>query len=486
MFSKNTRESVKSALMADLEVSSEARNDRYLGLPISMGRSKVLTFNYLKERVWKKIQGWKEKLLSKAGKDVLIKAVAQAIPSYAMSCFDLTKTLYDDIGSMICRFWWSQQDKENKMHWLSWELMCSRKEKGGLGYRDLHLFNLAMLARQGWRLLMDPTSLCAQVLQAKYYPSGDPLMAIEKPGISYSWRSILRGFGALKEGLIWRVGDGARINIWCDPWLPYGTTRRPITPKGRCLLNKVSELLDPYTGNWDEELVREIFWEEDVQHILSVPVKQGYSDSLAWHNDVKGLFSVKSAYHVLEDGRERKNVRQAGSTSSENSAVRGYYWNRLWKIDCMPKVKQFLWRLAHNSLPLRMNISRRGMKIDTRCPICWRQDEDGGHCFLKCKWVKICWQQLGLEDVRLHLLTLSSAKEVVGHILQMNQTKQQLTISLLWVWWLSRNKANVGERMLSVNEVVSRTSVSAVEIYKDSQDHVNTRGTGGGRHQLMS
>jgi len=81
-----------------------------------------------------------------------------------------------------------------------------------------------------------------------------------------------------------------------------------------------------------------------------------------------------------------------------------------------------------------------------------------------------------LEDVRLHLLTLSSAKEVVGHILQMNQTKQKRTISLLWVWWLSRNKANVGERMLSVNEVVSRTSVSAVEIYKDSQDHVNIRG----------
>jgi len=58
-----------------------------------MGRSKIRTFEYLKERVWKRIQGWKEKLLSKAGKGVLIKAVAQAIPSYAMSCFDLTKTI---------------------------------------------------------------------------------------------------------------------------------------------------------------------------------------------------------------------------------------------------------------------------------------------------------------------------------------------------------------------------------------------------------
>jgi len=60
-----------------------------------MGRSKASLFAYLKERVWKHIQGWKEKLLSKAGKEMLIMAVAQAIPSYAMSCFDLTKSLCD-------------------------------------------------------------------------------------------------------------------------------------------------------------------------------------------------------------------------------------------------------------------------------------------------------------------------------------------------------------------------------------------------------
>jgi hypothetical protein len=76
------------------------------------------------------LQGWKEKLLSKVGKEILIKVVAQAIPTYAMSCFDLTKTLCDDIGTMIGRFCWAQQDKENKMHWLSWECLCNRKEKG--------------------------------------------------------------------------------------------------------------------------------------------------------------------------------------------------------------------------------------------------------------------------------------------------------------------------------------------------------------------
>jgi hypothetical protein len=146
MFSNNTREEVREGVMHSLDIGTEARNEKYLGLPIYMRKSKVQTFSYIKDKVRKRIQGWKEKLLSRAGMDVLIKAVAQSIPTYAMSCFDLTKTLCDDIGMMIARFWCAQQENENKLHWISWERMCSRKEKGGLGYRDLHLFNLVMLA----------------------------------------------------------------------------------------------------------------------------------------------------------------------------------------------------------------------------------------------------------------------------------------------------------------------------------------------------
>ena len=86
MFNRNARIADKQQVMTALDIAVEAWNEKYLGLPVYMGKSKVRTFAYLKDTIWKRVQGWKEKLLSKAGKEILIKAVAQAIPRYAMSC----------------------------------------------------------------------------------------------------------------------------------------------------------------------------------------------------------------------------------------------------------------------------------------------------------------------------------------------------------------------------------------------------------------
>ena len=107
MFSKGTANAAKRKFKSALDIKDEAYSQRYLGLPVYLGRSKSKAFGYLKERIWKLIQGWEEKFLSRAGKEILVKAVAQAIPIYAMSCFDITKTFYDEICSMVCRYWWN-------------------------------------------------------------------------------------------------------------------------------------------------------------------------------------------------------------------------------------------------------------------------------------------------------------------------------------------------------------------------------------------
>lgn len=356
-------------------------------------------FAYLKDRVWKRIPGWKEKLLSKAGKEVLIKVVAQAIPSYAMSCFDLTKSLCDEISSMICRYWWAQQENEKKLHWLSWQKLTSRKEKGGLGYRDLHLFNLA--------------SLCARLLRAKYWPDGNIMEAKEGPGISYTYRSMLCRLRAMENGIIWRIENGQNVRIWEDPWIPAGITRRPRTPRGSILLSKVSELIDPHTGLWDEQLInKDLFWEEDVANILVMPVQCDRDDFVAWHFDPKGMFSVKSAYHILEDREEMLMTRQTGeSSAARNNNEGSNIWKRIWRLPATPKIKQFLWRVAHNSLAFKLNIRRRGILLDTRCPVCFRYDEDGRHCFLKCKPARHCWRELQLEAERASLLEAVSSED---------------------------------------------------------------------------
>jgi hypothetical protein len=140
-------------------------------------------------------------LLSMAGKEILIKAIAQAIPTYAMACFDLTKSFCDQVRTMISRYWWSQQDR-NKIHWLSWDLLSKPKYDEGLGFRDLYVLNIAMLAKQGWRLIHNPDSLCSQILRAKYFPNGNIFQAKANADISYTWHSILKGIDHVKKGMI--------------------------------------------------------------------------------------------------------------------------------------------------------------------------------------------------------------------------------------------------------------------------------------------
>jgi hypothetical protein len=121
MFSPNTRENDCVQVMQALNFQKQTMNDSYMGMPVHVGRRRSKVFAYLKERIWLRIQGWKEKMLSWAGKEILIKAVAQAIPTFVMGCFDITKEMCDQISTMIGWYWSSNQNKDNKIHWIGWE-----------------------------------------------------------------------------------------------------------------------------------------------------------------------------------------------------------------------------------------------------------------------------------------------------------------------------------------------------------------------------
>jgi hypothetical protein len=107
------------------------------------------------------------KFLSQAGKEIFLKAVIQAIPTYSMSVFLLPKTLCQEINAQMQKFLWGHQNK-SKVHWMSWSRLGRSKNDGGMGYRDLGCFIKVLLAKQGWRLWNQPNSFLAQIMEAKY------------------------------------------------------------------------------------------------------------------------------------------------------------------------------------------------------------------------------------------------------------------------------------------------------------------------------
>lgn len=220
LFSSNVRRDKQAELKGLLGVHEDIRHSKYLGLPSLVGRSKKSVFKFVKDKVGKRIQGWSTKLLSRAGKAVMLKNVAQAIPAYCMSCFLLPKTLCQEIERIMNAYWWSSNSANTKgVRWLSWDRMSMTKKQGGMGFRNLYGFNLALLGKHCWNFLRNPGTLVARVYKARYFPHCHLMNACKNGGSSYIWAGIWEAKEVMAEGYRWILGDGQSIDICNDPWL---------------------------------------------------------------------------------------------------------------------------------------------------------------------------------------------------------------------------------------------------------------------------
>lgn len=190
-FSPNTNAILVDAIKMILTIPVVHRHDFYLGLPTVYLKSRRLQFRYLVEKVDKRTQGWGHKYFSVGGKEVLIKSILQSIPSYAMSCFRIPKSVCEEIERICANFWWGIENGKRKMHWRSWDFLCKPKSMGGLGFRKMDEFNRALLANQFWRLVQNPTSLAAKVLKGRYFRHGDIMNAGIGNNPSFIWRSLI-------------------------------------------------------------------------------------------------------------------------------------------------------------------------------------------------------------------------------------------------------------------------------------------------------
>ena len=96
-----------------------------------------------------------------------------------------------------------------------------RKKEGGLGLRDLRLFNLALIGKQGWNLLTKPHTLVARVFKEKYFASRDYLSSNLGYNPSFVWKSIWSEKEVVRLGNRMRIRFGEITSVWNDPWVRH-------------------------------------------------------------------------------------------------------------------------------------------------------------------------------------------------------------------------------------------------------------------------
>jgi hypothetical protein len=326
------------------------------------------------------LKGWKVKFLSQAGKEVLLKAVVQAIPTYSIGVFQLSVALCKELNKLMHNFWWTHMTNRSQIHWMSLEKMGRSKSIGGLGFRDLTFFNKALLAKQGWRLLQDLNSMVAKILQAKYFPNSTFLQANLGSKPSYVWRSLFNSRELLVQGMIWRVGDGKSIQVWGDRWLPNQTSyavqsiQNIISPNA-----KVADLIDGELKGWNLSLIKEIFDEDEAKAICQIPLSPGLpKDRLICMGTKNGDFTVRSAYHLSKELKEREGEQCSSGEKGEE------IWKVLWAMEVPNTVKLFCWRACNNLLPTKTNLFFKKVVDNMKCPCCEADDETIIHALWEC------------------------------------------------------------------------------------------------------
>ncbi|XP_017604816.1 uncharacterized protein LOC108451662 [Gossypium arboreum] len=224
MFSLKTLADHRHLFSFMLGIRTVDKLDSYLGLPLPVSRKKSLALSYIINRRTCRVRSCSKHLLSYGGKKVFIKAIIQAILTYAFSVFLALKGIIEELHSQMGRMWWTNNYKARGWAIMAWEKMCYPKDMGGMGFQNLHLFNLALLGRQVWQLMSQQDTLCFKVLSPKYFPDGDVFSYkwCDKP--SFTWVSIAKAVDVLNDDFIWQVGDGNMIDFRRDHWGVEGIT----------------------------------------------------------------------------------------------------------------------------------------------------------------------------------------------------------------------------------------------------------------------
>ncbi|GKC65148.1 RNA-directed DNA polymerase, eukaryota, reverse transcriptase zinc-binding domain protein [Tanacetum coccineum] len=341
-----------------------------------------------------------------------------------------------------CRFFKGHDLGSNKASWVKWSNVLTSKEKGGLGVSSLYALNRGLLFKWVWKFYAQKTSLWARVIKAIHGVDGKVGKAINS-GASSCWTSIVREVEVLKqqgvnffEYLQLNMGNGESTTFWEDRWLE-GSVLKDIFPRLYVLeTNKKVSVgdklkdfrLDSSFRRKARGGIEQVQYEElsDMVNSISLTPK---NDRYVWSLSNSGDFSVASFRKVIDENR------YPGGRSRTR-------WVKYVPI----KVNVTAWKIKMDALPTRLNISRRGMDIQSlSCPICDCGVESSSHLFFQCNLVRqvvrkiSSWWNIDYVDVNSYeewLIWLISLRLTA----KLKVVLEGVFYVLWWSIWSFRNK----------------------------------------------
>ena len=289
----------------------------YLGLPLGAKYKAASVWDGVEERFRKRLAKWKRQYISKGGRLTLIRSTVSNMPTYVMSLFRLPRKVKIILEKIQRDFLWGGGNLERKIHLVNWDIVCSSKEKGGLGIRSLSNFNKALLGKWNWRFVMEENSFWRNNIRLKYGMEDGGWFS-NTPRGSYGvglWKDIRKEGIQLRQNCSIEVGNGRKVRFWEDVWCgeaslcsSFLSLYEVASSKGA----KVAELWEvTWTGGgWNFRFERHFNdWElEEAQRFLRTVSTKSLSPlsngRLKWNGVKIGMFLVKFSYDLLEGGKQ--------------------------------------------------------------------------------------------------------------------------------------------------------------------------------------
>ncbi|KAG8367282.1 hypothetical protein BUALT_Bualt16G0056200 [Buddleja alternifolia] len=447
-FSKKVSRQVRNLVCMQLGFRECNHKIKHLGLPFCKPATRSSDFNELIDRVDKKLAGWKAKCLAHAGRNVLVKSVAQSIPIYFMSLYYIPRSVCDSLDKKMRNFWWGDRDENRHIYLRSWDFICSPKEFGGLGLRRTRDMNSAMVSKLAWKMCEDKFLPWIQILKSKYLRGSNFMDQNETPRTSSKiWKSIMACKDSIRKGLISTISLHGCTRTWEDPWIPtipgFIPTSDHLTDEMKAQSYLVRYFLNSDTCEWRLDRLHVVFQPDIVTEILKIRIATRVEPRrILWAPSKNGNFSVSSSYYLDHYDRFLANSR-----GEEN------FWKRFLKSKIHDRLKFFLWRVLVKALPTGNRLHSIIPQITPVCFFCHTESESEEHIFLHCPRTRSAWWN-SKWDIHLEFI--------------------QFVACLMNRFWKNRNCLLHGEEMESVESLLTHVHVDAADHFQTQLSKIKT------------